>query len=164
MREIKLSEAADMMIRTHRMHKALIEGLVKDIGIHRTQHKILMRLASSGKLPSQKELAEHLDISPAAVTGALKKIERDGYVEISIGQDSRYNELKITEKGRALVELTRQKFYEADTSMFSGFTANELSTYVICLEKLQQNMRNQMGEGNLSARQGKENIGNEKMV
>ncbi|MBQ8529112.1 MAG: MarR family transcriptional regulator [Clostridia bacterium] len=146
MSDTKLSRAVDMMIRTDHMHKALIDSRVHEIGIHRTQHRILMHLARDGMLPSQKELAERLDITPAAVTGALKKIERDGYVERTLGQDNRYNELKITEKGRELVKLTRRLFSEADTSMFEGFTDEELTTYINCLEKLQENIRRQIGD------------------
>ena len=146
MSDTKLSRAVDMMIRTDHMHKALIDSRVHEIGIHRTQHRILMHLARDGMLPSQKELAERLDITPAAVTGALKKIERDGYVERTLGQDNRYNELNITEKGRELVKLTRRLFSEADTSMFDGFTDEELTTYINCLEKLQENIRRQIGD------------------
>ena len=143
MTESKLSRAIEMMIKTDHMHKALIDTRVKTLGIHRTQHRILMHLARHDKLPSQKELAEHLDVTPAAVTGALKKIEADGYVERTLGHDNRYNELRITEKGRELVKKTRRLFCEVDSSMFEGFTDDELDTYISCLEKLQGNIRKQ---------------------
>jgi DNA-binding MarR family transcriptional regulator len=139
----KLEEAIDIMIRTDRMHKSLIDSRVREIGIHRTQHRILMHLSRDGMLPSQKELAERLDVTPAAVTGALKKIEQDGYVERTLGHDTRYNEIKITEKGKAMVALTRKKFSEADKAMFDGFTDEELDIYISCLEKLQANIRKQ---------------------
>lgn len=141
MLESKLAEAVEMMIRTDRMHKCLLDSRRRDIGIHHTQHRILMRLARCGNLPSQKELAEHLDITPAAVTGALKKLERDGYVLRNMGKDNRFMELKITQKGKALVELTKKKFSEVDTSMFVGFSDEELSSYIKCLGKLQENLR-----------------------
>lgn len=143
MSDTKLSRAIEMMIRTDHMHKALIDSRVRDIGIHRTQHRILMRLARCEKLPSQKELAEHLDITPAAVTGTLKKMEQDGYVERTLGQDNRFNELRITEKGRELVNESRKIFSEVDSSMFDGFTDEELDTYIFCLEKLQANIKKQ---------------------
>jgi DNA-binding MarR family transcriptional regulator len=57
MTESKLSRAIEMMIKTDHMHKALIDTRVKTLGIHRTQHRILMHLARHDKLPSQKELA-----------------------------------------------------------------------------------------------------------
>ena len=141
MSENKLSKAIEMMIRTDHMHRALIDSRVGSLGIHRTQHRILMHLARHGKLPSQKDLAKHLDVTPAAVTCALKKIENDGYTERTLGHDNRYNEIQITEKGRALVQQTRTMFSEVDESMFVGFSDDELETYISCLEKLQVNIR-----------------------
>ena len=141
MSENKLSKAIEMMIRTDHMHRALIDSRVGSLGIHRTQHRILMHLARHGKLPSQKDLAKHLDVTPAAVTCALKKIENDGYIERTLGHDNRYNEIQITEKGRALVQQTRTMFSEVDESMFVGFSDDELETYISCLEKLQVNIR-----------------------
>lgn len=143
MSESKLSKAINMMIKTDHMHRALIDSRVGVLGIHRTQHRILMHLARHDSLPSQKELAKHLDVTPAAVTGALKKIEQDGYVEVTLGHDNRYNELRITEKGRALVDHTRMLFSEADSSMFEGFSDDELDLYISFLEKLQINMKKQ---------------------
>lgn len=141
MSETRLMRAIEMMIKTDKMHRFMIDSHVKEIGIHRTQHRILMHLARDGMLPSQKELADRLDITPAAVTGALKKIEQDGYVERTLGQDSRYNELKITKKGIDMVNRTREIFAAADTAMFDGFTDEELDTYISCLEKLQANIK-----------------------
>ncbi|MBQ8322250.1 MAG: MarR family transcriptional regulator [Clostridia bacterium] len=143
MSNTKLVLAIDMMIRTDRMHKCLIDSRVREIGIHRTQHKILMHLARHDKLPSQKELAEHLDITPAAVTGALKKIEQGGYIERMLGHDNRYNEIRITDKGRELVMRTREMFSETDRSLFEGFSDEELDTYISCLMKLQSNIKKQ---------------------
>lgn len=143
MSDTKIRRAIEMMIRTDRMHKMLIDSRAKEIGIHRTQHRILMLLARCDKLPSQKELAEHLDVTPAAITGALKKIERDGYVERTLGQDNRYIELRITDKGRALVEETRRLFSEADFAIFDGFSDSELDSYISSLEKLGANIKKQ---------------------
>ena len=143
MSESKIFKATGMLMHTGRLHKAMIDARVKDIGIHRTQHRILMHLARHEKLPSQKELAEHLDITPAAVTGALKKIEHDGYVERTLGHDNRYMELRITDKGRALVQETKRLFSEADASIFEGFSDEELDLYISSLEKLESNIKKQ---------------------
>jgi len=146
MNEEKISSAVNIMIQTDRMHKHLLDTNVSKIGLHRTQHRILMHLSRDGMLPSQKELADRLDITPAAVTIALKKVENAGYVERSLGHDTRYNELKITEKGRVLVNRTRELFFEADTAMFEGFSDEELETYVSFLEKIQNNIQKQSTE------------------
>ena len=159
MSDDKLARAVEMMIKTDHMHKCLIASRVRDIGIHRTQHRILMHLVRHEHLRSQKALAEHLDITPAAVTGALKKIESDGYIERELGEDNRYNEIRITEKGRALVARTREIFSSTDVALFDGFTGEELEVYVSCLEKLENNIKRQLDEAQTAERKQ-----NEKMV
>ena len=139
----KLSLAIETMMKVNKMHRAMMEQRVKEIGIHRTQHRILMHLARDGMLPSQKELADKLDITPAAVTVALRKIEQNGYIERSLGHDSRHNELKITPKGRAVADRTRELFTAADTAMFDGFSEQELESYIACLEKMKNNIEKQ---------------------
>lgn len=139
----KLSLAIETMMKINKMHRCMMEQRVKEIGIHRTQHRILMHLARDGMLPSQKELADKLDITPAAVTVALRKIEQNGYIERSLGHDSRYNELKITPKGRAVADRTRELFTAADTAMFDGFSEQELESYIACLEKMKNNIEKQ---------------------
>lgn len=140
----RLIQAVDIMIRTDRLHRNLIDSRAMGLGIHRTQHRILMYLSRHGKLKSQKALAEHLDITPAAVTGALKKIEQDGYIERTLGKDNRYNEVVITEKGREVVRKTKELFSKTDRSLFDGFTQDELDIYILCLEKLQANIKRQL--------------------
>ena len=140
----KTADAIDAMIRTEHMHRQLIDSKAKKIGIHRTQHRILMRLAREGSLPSQKELAEGLDITAAAVTLAIQKLEAQGYVERTLGRDNRFNELAITDKGRAAVKETKKLFSEADQNVFKGFSDEELSLYVEFLLKMQRNMKNSL--------------------
>ena len=137
------SRAVRLMMTVNKLHRGLLDLRAKELGMHRTQHRILMHLAEDAVLPSQKELAERLGITPAAVTVALRKIEQDGYIERTLGHDARYNELKITEKGRALVRRTRELFTAADTAMFDGLSDEELAAYTSCLEKMQKNMQAQ---------------------
>ena len=144
MTETKLFLTIDKMLRVNRFHKALIDSRVREIGIHRTQHRILMRLAKCDKLPSQKELADQLDITPAAVTLAIKEIEKEGYIKRTLGKDTRYNEIEITDKGRALVNLTFEMFSEADRTMLSGFSEDELDVYMGFLERIESNIKVQL--------------------
>ena len=105
-----------------------------------------MHLARFDKLPSQKELADRLSITPAAVTGILKRLEAEQYIERTLGTDNRYNEISITDKGRAVVDHTRLTFGNADRALFEDFSDEELDVYVRCLEKMQANIRKQLPE------------------
>ena len=142
----KISSAVNIMIKTERMHRHLFDHAVMGIGIHRTQHRILMYIARNKKLGSQKVLAEHIGITPAAITGAIKKLERDGYVRRTQGPDNRYREVELTESGITVVEKTRELFLDMDTSLFDGFSEEELDGYITYLEKIQANIRKRMPE------------------
>ncbi|MBE6645961.1 MAG: MarR family transcriptional regulator [Ruminococcaceae bacterium] len=129
------------IITANRMHKKAIETVVDDIGIHRSRHQILMNLAKNDKFKSQKEIAEHLGITQAAMTGALSKLERDGLISRTVGADNRYNEISITEKGREIIERSRAHFIEVDKKTFSGFSDEELEVFSKCIDKMQNNLK-----------------------
>ena len=146
MSENKIFTAVNMMMQTDKMHRCLLEFKAKDFGMHITTHRVLMHLARFDKLPSQKELADKLSITPAAVTGILKRLEAEQYIERTLGTDNRYNEISITDKGRAVVDNTRLTFGNADRALFEDFSDEELDVYVRCLEKMQANIRKQLPE------------------
>ena len=146
MSDTRLSRAVEMMIKVNKLHRAMMDIQTKEIGIHRTQHRMLIHLDKDGMLPSQRELAAKLDITPAAVTVALKKLENDGYIERTLGQDTRYNEIKITEKGRELLDRTHELFLRVDSAMLEGFSAEELDSYIAYLERMQKNIQKQTKE------------------
>ena len=135
--------AVSMLISTNRMHKRLVDSSVSaKVGLHRTQHVILMHLSKKDRLPSQKELAEHLNITPAAVTVALQKLEAGGYIRRCMGGDNRFNEISITDFGRRVVEESKAIFAKIDLSMFSGFSDEELEILISYLKRMQNNMSN----------------------
>ena len=144
MLNIKKANAVEKMIYTDRMHRLLLEMNVKKIGIHRNQHRVLMMLAHRDKIISQKTIAEILDITPAAVTGILKKLELSGYIKRSHGDDNRYHEIVITDKGLELVKTSREMFQDIDFSLFDGFTEEELDVYAKCLDKISSNLKNNL--------------------
>ena len=141
MNEEKLERAIELTLHTRHLQKSLFESKVKATGLYGTQHRILMHLACRYMLPSQKELADHLQITPAAVTGALKKLESDGYIEKRLGHDNRFNEIQITEKGSEVVERSKEIFSSTNRSLFEGFSDEELEMYIKFLEKLKRNIK-----------------------
>lgn len=129
-----------MFIKTDRLHRKAVENLVKELGIHRSQHRMLMHIAKDGCV-SQTELASHLEVSTAAVAVMIKRLEAEGYVEKKTAEsDSRFNEIKITEKGRALVEISHKQFLAVDEAMLEGIDRKMLDNFTECLEIMQKNL------------------------
>ena len=135
--------AINKLIKINCAHKHAVESQVAEIGIHRTQHRILMYLSNQGRLPSQKKLAESFGITPAAITGAVQRLETDGYIERSLGEDNRFNEVVITEKGREVVKKTKAIFGAIDQALFEGFSESEILAFTSYLDRI---LANQKGE------------------
>ena len=74
--------------RISMLHRSVFESNVASLGIHQSQHHLLFHIAKSGETPSQKEIAEHFKISPAAVAVSLKKLESGGFIEKGRSQRS----------------------------------------------------------------------------
>lgn len=131
-----------LFIHTDRLHRKEVERFAAELGVHRSQHFVLMRIASCGGCASQKELAKRLEISPAALAVTLKKLEGGGYIEKKPTEnDSRLNEVVLTDKGWEVKRLSEEKFSRIDAQMFEGFSDGELETLVGFLERMQQNLR-----------------------
>lgn len=141
--EKKETSVLRSFILTDRMHRRLFESKMAGIGIHRSQHRVLMYLFKHlPDAPSQKELAEHFDISPAAIAVTLKKLENAGYItRAALENDNRVNTVIPTEKARVVVEKTREYSEELENVVFVDFSDAELNAFEKSLEKMQQAMR-----------------------
>lgn len=129
-------------MRADRMHRQVVESTVTaQTGLHRSQHMLLMRL-SRGCIPSQKQLAKDLSVSPAAIAVALKKLETDGYiVRDADTDDCRCNRIALTEKGQSAVAQTRTLFACIDHAMVQDFDDAELDALLRALTRVEQNLQ-----------------------
>ena len=139
--EEKYLLAMKKMIKIQKNHRLLFDSRVSAFGLHTSHHRALMHLARKGNLLSQKELAEHLEITPAAVTQILQKLELDGYIKRSIGTDNRYNEIKITERGKEIVDKSRISFATIDKDLFQDFSDDEMNEFISFLDRICENMK-----------------------
>ncbi len=111
------------------------------MGIHHSQHRMLMHLARREQSPSQKELAEHMGISPAAVANTLKKLEKEGYItRAATDEDNRRNAIRITDQGLAKVAESREIFDAVDRAMFEGMNEEELLTLSALVHRIDENL------------------------
>lgn len=136
-------EVMHKLIQTTRQHKRVIEHWSSRIDLNCSGHRMLMYLSRVDNIPSQKDLAKHFKISPAAVATTLKKLECDGYIERGKRtdlHDSRYNGISITEMGRKAASDTEKYFRHVDSTALEGFSNDEIEIFIGILEKIQNNL------------------------
>ena len=153
----RIRQGIEAMIRTMRLHHRIVEKRIDGLGVHHSQHRMLMRLSQLGKSASQKDLAEAMDVSPACVARTLKHLSAEGLVEKTEGADGRCNAISITPAGARLVEDSLALFRRIDAEMFRGLSADELNRLNALLARLQDNlsdMEKRDAEGSPSERKG----------
>ena len=136
-------EIIHKFIQTNRLHRRIIGRYADRIEMNCSAHRMLLYISRDGGLPSQRELAERLKISPAAVTNTLKKLETDGYVERNRardGCDCRANEISLTDKGRLAVTDSEKYFRYVDSAALNDFSEDELDVLCSLLDRIQQNL------------------------
>ena len=134
--------AVKYMMLADRLHRNAVESAINELGIHRSQHMVLMYISCCGRTVSQTDIAKALEISPAAVAVTLKKLERSGLITRSQREnDARTNSIELTEEAKRIVARSGEIFGEVDTAMCEGISENELDSLIECMKKMIENLR-----------------------
>ena len=136
----KCKKAMHLFLKCNRLHHAKVESQVSALGLHRSQHGMLLTVNFNSNI-SQKELAKRMEISPAAVTVTLKKLEAQGFIKrFALERDTRVNNIEVTEKGKDIIKKTGDIFDESDAKTFEGFSDEELDTLLGYLLRISKNL------------------------
>ena len=138
----KMSDCINLFMKTDRLRKKCIDRKINKLGIHHSQHMMLMYLAQHKDIANQKDIAKIFDISPAAVAVTIKKLESNDYITRNSSQaDNRFNEVRITKKGLDIVKKSKQTFDDLDKKSFERFSDNEIEQLFYLLNKMYNSLR-----------------------
>ncbi|MGI5957994.1 MAG: MarR family winged helix-turn-helix transcriptional regulator [Massiliimalia sp.] len=134
----QLSQAFRKMVI---MHRRVLDKAALTTGVYRGQHRMLMEIFHHpGR--SQKELADLMDMSPAAVAVRLKTLEKDGYIQRIVDpNDNRFHQIELTQLGEKVAHQSVRLFHTIDGHMFDGCTEEEVKVLLSCFEKIHQNLQ-----------------------
>ena len=125
----------------NRTIKKSADLLLEKSGLHHGQARLLMILSHSDGM-SHSRIARELHISPAAATKVIKRMEQEGYVQRrSDDSDERISRVYLQEAGFMLMKKIEATFAELETIMFTGFTEEELHTLEVLLNRINQNLQ-----------------------
>lgn len=126
--------------RVSRRRFQLSEILLERMGIGPGQVPILSELKHHGSL-TQRELAEHIHVTAATISGTLKRMERAGLIyRTDDTRDARVSIVRLTEEGLKVVDEAWRLFYKADLDMLKEFTDEECDLLISCLTRMRENI------------------------
>ena len=109
----------------------------KFLGIKRFVVLMLLNRANAAMSPA--ELASAADVTRATVTGLLDVLEADGLVvRSSRRDDKRMVDVRITKKGRELLERTLPDHYARIASFMVDLTRAEKKTIIDLMAKVRE--------------------------
>ena len=130
-------------------HRAAVQAELTAAVLGEVGHPMLLAILHSScqedehsRCHGQRELAELLHITPAAVANSLKSLEKGGYIRRRPEQgDARRNQVLLTHKGRQAVDACQRAFECVSRRMLSGFTPQEQELLLSFRRRMLENLR-----------------------
>lgn len=128
------------LMHTSRRRFQLCDLLLERLGIGPGQMPVLGELNHHGQM-TQRDLAEHTRVTPATISGTLKRMERAGLIQRTGDEsDARVSIVQLTEKGESCSEEAVRLFMQTDTDMLQGFSEEELAQLKGYLQRMSENV------------------------
>ena len=128
-----------------RMHELATSSVFMEQGLNIGQPLLLFVLeaqSDEGISPTQRDLADELNLSPTTVTMSIKSLERQGYVKkFSDASDMRKNRIEITDKGREIAKSCRRALDKVDEGMYLGFSDDDIALISSFFVRMTENLR-----------------------
>lgn len=129
-------------------HRMAVQTELNAAGLGEVNHPMLVSILKStqdgdaeSRCFAQRELAQALHVSPAAVANSLKNLEKSGYIRRQPGeQDARRNQIFLTQKGVAAVDGCQQVFERVSVRMMDGFTESEKEQLLMFHRRILNNL------------------------
>jgi DNA-binding MarR family transcriptional regulator len=140
----RATEAVMNTMRTADLLFERIGRLLRPLGVSAAGGLVLGLLRDRGPL-SPSELGERLIVTRATVTGLVDSLERRGLATRAADPgDRRRQIISITPDGLRVVQQVREIVHREETAWFAAFSAEEVTTYIGLLHRIQQRIT---GEG-----------------
>ena len=122
------------------LHRYSVGQKASAAGLYRGQPPLLDYLLKNGE-SAQKDIAEHLHVSPASVAVSIRRMEKNGLVtKVCDESDLRRNRISITEKGIRVLHDFHSFCLDLDRKMFSGISEPELVQLEDFLNRMTENL------------------------
>jgi len=142
-RDIKQIKIGQLLACVGRLHASRTDRYMERNGLYRGQAFLLMILSEKDGL-THSEIAEKLEISPAAATKVIKRLEVLNFlVRCSDPADDRISRVFLKEEGWAVIQQIKNAFQQINRNLLNNFSPDEQNTLTVLLLKLYENLLDQ---------------------
>lgn len=128
-----------------KIHFRLLRKKLENLLVHPGQIPILMILSKKEGI-TQRQIAEKLDLRPATIAIMLRRMEKANLIyRVQDAKDRRVQRVFLSERGRELIDQIRQQLQDSEQKAFENFSQEELTMLNNLLDKMLNNLKNQLG-------------------
>jgi DNA-binding MarR family transcriptional regulator len=128
------------LVSVCRLHHTRADQSMDKIGLYRGQAFLLMILSEQDGM-AHSEIAEKLEVSPAAATKVIKRMEQTHYVQRrGDPSDERVSRVYLQAQGRAVIAEIDGAFGRLDGTMLDGLSEPDLERLRGLLTQMQANL------------------------
>ncbi|MFH5186854.1 MarR family winged helix-turn-helix transcriptional regulator [Paenibacillus sp. TAB 01] len=130
-----------ILSRMMKLRRSNVHLLLRDQEVYPGQPPLLFHL-SRHEGQSQKEIAQHLQLTPATVTVMLKRMEKTGHIERRAdARDQRISRAYLTAKGRAALDEVKEAMDYLEIQCFQNISLEEKQLMRRLLLRMYDNMK-----------------------
>lgn len=121
---------------------ALYHQASRKLGLSDSVSRVLYTICDMGEDCLLSDIYKKSGISKQTVNSAIRGLEREGmlYLEPYRGRSKR---VVLTESGKALMERTAARIYEAENRAFSNWPEADINAYIAAMERFHEDLRRQ---------------------
>ncbi|MCH5212435.1 MAG: MarR family transcriptional regulator [Oscillospiraceae bacterium] len=140
----KFTSTVAKLFELHDTRKAYLQSLVGELGMA-WEYVPLMEHIRTFPGCMQADISKKLKVTAAAVTQSTQKLEKQGLIKRIVDEDNqRAKKLYLTEKGLETLTRGTAIFDHTDKVMFKDFSDAEQTELMMLLDKLINNISNQI--------------------
>ena len=113
------------------------------IGVADSVMRVLYAIYDNGDGCPLQTICQQSGISKQTVNSALRKLEREGILYLAPFR-GKHKKVMLTEKGKACLEQTAARIFEAECRAYADWTVSEMEDYLSLTEKFVASFRKQV--------------------
>lgn len=143
--ENKIRQQLSFFNNLYRKADKIYHEAARNYGFSDCAFWIIYELRESEMHYTQTMLCNMIFQPKQTINSALKKLEKDGYLELKHTSNQKSKEISLTDKGVRLSENSIDKIIEAECRAFSGLSDEERTSFLELQEKLFINLQKELG-------------------
>jgi DNA-binding MarR family transcriptional regulator len=139
----RTKQLEDLLLNFHNARQKVIsQGQFLNAGADITFSQwIALEIVGRSKKASIDEIAKALQTSSSAATQLISSLKKKGFVTKKIGSDDRrFSAIELSPKAGKLFKAMKKKKIMHVKKLFSNFTDEELSTFIMLIKKITLNV------------------------